>query len=152
MNPFFNNWIIMALLSSIAFGLGDFLVVKLTSESNLSDHSIFLFYTLVLGLLVVFYFVFSGRTNDYLKMLTDNTNNIYSLIIISFSMLLAYYFHYRALISAPNPGYANSLIVFHVIVLTLLSHLFLGKSLNIMAFLGIILTILGVTIVIEASG
>ena len=141
-------WIINAVISAITFAIGDFLVVR-TQLENKGIIPLFLAYTLIMGVLVsISLYVYP----DYYQAIRQYGTNHWKMILaISVIFLVAYYTHFRALTLAPNPGYANALVMFHVALLSLLSYYFLDKPLNRQTVLGIILMFIGAYLVVTYS-
>jgi len=141
----FRNWIFLSAFAAITFGLGDFIVV-LSEEKKMDVLTLYMVYTVVVGLFSLFYL--SLMRKDSLEQV-KNFSYIEWTIVAAFSFLyfFAYMSHFMALQKAPNPGYSNALIMFHVIILTLLSYLFLNKPLNWKTVMGIVITFIGANIV-----
>lgn len=141
------RWAMLSLISAISFALGDFLVVKVTNQGVIGEQGVFAAYMILCAVAITIYLWWSKNISlDYLRSLS-NSQTLTNLSVISVLMLVAYYSHYLALTGAPNPGYANSLIVLHVIFLSILSYYFLDKPLDRARVLGILLTITGAIIV-----
>lgn len=140
------NWVFLSLFAATTFGLGDFIVV-LSEQKKMNVLTLYIAYNIVVGLLCLFYITAVQKGS-----LTEIVNFSYAdwLIVAAFSFLyfFAYMSHFKALQEAPNPGYSNALIMFHVIILTLLSYFLLSKPLNWKTSVGIIITFIGAYIVI----
>ena len=144
------NWAALAAFSAITFGLGDFIVV-LSEQKKMDVITLYAVYTIVVGIFSAIYLTMfrSGAIKQVL-----NFSSVEWLIVGTFSILyfVAYLSHFVAIQKAPNPGYANALIMFHVVILTLLAYYFLNKPLNSMTILGISVTFVGAYIVTQYSG
>ena len=145
-----NNWIFLASFAAITFGLGDFIVV-LSGEKNMDIFNLYMAYNIIVGL-VSLVFLYLVKRDSFNKI--KNFSGFEWLIVLSFSILYysAYMSHFIALQKAPNPGYSNALIMFHVVILTLLSVVFLNKPLNWLTTLGIGISFVGAYMVILYSG
>lgn len=141
------RWVMLSLISAISFALGDFLVVKVTSQGVIGEQGVFAVYMILCAIAITIYLCWSNNISVELFYGLSNTQTPTYLLVISALMLVAYYSHYLALTGAPNPGYANSLIVLHVIFLSMLSYYFLDKPLDRLRVFGILLTITGAIIV-----
>jgi drug/metabolite transporter (DMT)-like permease len=139
------NWIFLSGFAAITFGIGDFIVV-LSEQKNMDVFTLYMTYNILVGLLS-FVYLFVMERNSFDQII--NFSNIEWLIVFAFSFFyfFAYMSHFRALQKAPNPGYSNTLIMFHVVVLTLLSYYFINKPLNWKTVVGILVTFIGAYIV-----
>lgn len=137
------NWIYLASLSALLFGIGDFLVV--TQERNVSVIALFAGYSAVIGILGSLLLSFIPDVD--LKKLYNIDPKIF--ILISVLHFIAYLAHFGAIQQAKNPGYANSLVMFHVIVLALLSYWLLNKELTIEGIFGMLLMFAGAFIIVR---
>jgi len=140
-----HNWVFLSAFAAITFGLGDFIVV-LSEQMKMDVFTLYMTYTIVVGFLSLLYMVTMQK--DSVQQIT-NFSNIEWTIVSAFSILyfFAYMSHFKALQEAPNPGYSNALIMFHVAILTLLSYFFLSKPLNWKTVVGILITFIGAYIV-----
>ena len=135
------NWIYLAAISAVLFGLGDFVVVY-SEEKKMNVLTLYITYTIIIGLLNLAYLIFFKK--DSLKqILSFNMNDWTIIALLCFFYLFAYMLHFVAIQSASNPGYANALVMFHVVVLTLMSYYYLDKPLNKYSVLGIGLMFIG---------
>lgn len=148
--PLLKNWIFLAAFAAFAFGLGDFIVV-LSEQKKMDVITLYIVYCIVIGIVNAFYLFFI-RKNAIKQVI--NFSFIEWGIVLSFSLLyfFAYLTHFKALQLAPNPGYANALIMFHVVILTLFAYFYLNKPLNLYTVLGIAITFVGAYIVTKYSG
>lgn len=135
------RWVILAVLSAIFFGLGDFIVV-MSENRNLDIMTLYITYTILIGLLNLLYLVlFKRKSITTIK--EFSLNQWWIVLGLCFFYFFAYMMHFIAIQEATNPGYANALIMFHLVILTLLSWYYLSKPLNSMTVFGIILTLIG---------
>jgi uncharacterized membrane protein len=140
------GWAHIAMISAILFGLGDFIVVY--SEKNKTDVvTLYITYTIVIGLLnLIYLLVFKKDSVPHIMNFNRNEWMIVAGLCVTY--LFAYLLHFVAIQKATNPGYANALVMFHVVVLTLLSWWFLAKPISAQAVIGIGLIFVGCTLVI----
>lgn len=140
-----SSWIFLSAFAALTFGLGDFIVV-LSKDNKMDVLILYLVYNIVVGILSLLYITLirSNSMNDIV-----NFSQVQWLIVAAFSLLyfFAYMSHFTALQVAPNPGYANALIMLHVVILTLFSYYFLDKPLNWQTSIGIIISFIGAYIV-----
>jgi drug/metabolite transporter (DMT)-like permease len=140
------DWVFLSAFAAITFGLGDFIVV-LSGEKRMDVFTLYMTYMILVGILS--FLILMMVKNDSLTQIKNFTKNEWIIVLcFSFLYFVAYLSHFNALQKAPNPGYSNVLIMFHVVVLTLLSYYFLNKPLNLMAVLGILITFIGVYMVV----
>lgn len=139
------NWVFLSSFAAITFGLGDFIVV-LSEEKKMDVFTLYMTYSVVVGILSLIIMV--AVEKDSIKQVI-NFSKIEWGIVFAFSFLyfFAYMSHFKALQKAPNPGYSNALIMFHVVILTLFSYVFLKKPLNWKTSVGIAITFFGAYIV-----
>lgn len=136
-----NLWIGLAAISAIAFGLGDFIVVY--SESKKIDVvTLYILYTILIGLMNLAYVILFRR--ETLRKISSFDVSKWMIVVgLCVTYLIAYLLHFVAIQQATNPGYANALVMFHVVVLTLLSYWFLSKPLGTQSVIGIALMFIG---------
>jgi drug/metabolite transporter (DMT)-like permease len=129
------RWILLAAFSAIFFGLGDFIVVA--SENQKMDVvTLYITYTILIGLLNLIYLVLFRQWS--IGAIKNFTTNQWLIVLgLCFFYFFAYMMHFIAIQEATNPGYANALIMFHLVLLTTLSWYFLNKPLNKLAGLGV---------------
>lgn len=141
------NWVFLSAFAAITFGLGDFIVV-LSGEKKMDVFTLYMAYMILVGILS--FLILTVIKNDAMDQIINFTKNEWYIVFaFSFLYFFAYMAHFRALQKAPNPGYSNALIMFHVVILTLFSYYFLKKPLNSLTVLGIIITLIGVYMVIN---
>jgi drug/metabolite transporter (DMT)-like permease len=142
------NWIASAAISALTFAIGDFLVVKSQVE-HLGAIPLFLSYTVLMGVIGAA-ILFLSR--DYYETVAGFDSHHWIVILgVAVLFLVAYYTHFLALGQAPNPGYANALVMFHVALLSAISYFALGKPLNRETVFGIALMFAGSYFVIMYS-
>jgi uncharacterized membrane protein len=144
------NWVFLAAFAAFTFGLGDFIVV-LSEQKKMDVVTLYFTYTVVVGILSGIY-LFLIKKNGLNQVI--NFSSTEWLIVASFSALyfFAYLAHFVALQRAPNPGYANTLVMFHVVILTLFAYYYLDKPLNWITVLGMIITCIGAYLVTMYAG
>lgn len=135
------RWVLLAALSALFFGLGDFIVV--TSENLKMDVvTLYMTYTILIGLLNLLYLVLFR--NWSIQAIKEFSSKQWWIVFgLCFFYFFAYMMHFVAIQEATNPGYANALIMLHLVILTLLSWYYLSKPLNSMTVMGIILIFIG---------
>jgi uncharacterized membrane protein len=135
------NWALLAIISAILFGLGDFIVVY-SEKKKMDVVTLYITYTIIIGLLNLIYLFFFKK--ESIPQIIAFSQKQWLLIAgLCVTYLFAYLLHFVAIQKASNPGYANALVMFHVVVLTGLSYMYLAKPLNSQAIIGIGLIFVG---------
>ncbi len=144
-----SNWIYLSLLSALLFGLGDFTVVY-SNKYKMDVVNLYIVYTIIVGLINLLFVLF--RKPDVINAVKEFNQMEWIVVgIFCFTYLFAYLTHFIAIQKASNPGYASALVMFHVVVLTVLSYFFLNKPINSYTIFGMILTIIGALLVTTYS-
>lgn len=134
------GWVIMAGVSAILFGLGDFIVVY-SDTKKMDVVTLYVTYTILIGLLNLIYLLIK---RDGVKTIMGFGGGDWKIVVgLCVTYFAAYLLHFIAIQRASNPGYANALVMFHVVVLTLLSYYLLAKPLNAKAVIGMVLIFIG---------
>lgn len=140
-----DNWVFLSAFAALTFGIGDFIVV-LSEDIGMDVFTLYMAYNIIVGIFCLLYMllIHDNSIEDIIGF-----NNKEWIIVLFFSVFyfVAYLSHFKALQKAPNPGYSNALIMFHVVILTLLSYYILSRPLNSMAILGIVVSFVGAYIV-----
>jgi len=143
------NWIFLSAFAAITFGLGDFIVV-LSEQKKMDVFTLYMVYMVVVGIIS---FILLSMRKDSANQVKNFSYTEWSIVAaFSFLYFFAYMSHFMALQKAPNPGYSNALIMFHVVVLTSLAYMFLNKPLNWQTSVGILITFIGAYIVTTFAG
>lgn len=140
-----DNWVFLSSFAAITFGLGDFIVV-LSEEKKMDVFTLYMTYSIVVGILSLILMV-AVEKNSINQIINFSKTEWGIVFAFSFLYFFAYMSHFKALQKAPNPGYSNTLIMFHVVILTLFSYVFLKKPLNWKTSVGIAITFIGAYIV-----
>ena len=121
--------------------------LKLIDKSKY-DNYIFLAITfLITGILSLIYIVI---TKNNRKLFLSNCDNKLFIYTILFALLLIFnnYIIQQAFKHSPNIGYSHLIINLNIII-TLLAGVFLfNQTINLLSFIGIIITLIGITIII----
>src|SRR6187551_989689 len=97
---FFLNWIFLAVVSAVFFGLGDFIVVY-SEHLKMNVVTLYVTYTVMIGLLNLLYLLFI-RT-DSISEILQFTSVDWSIVVgLCFFYFLAYLLHFVALQKAEN--------------------------------------------------
>lgn len=109
--------------------------------------TLYVTYTILIGLLNLVYLLgFNTKGLKEIKRFTHADWTVVGLLCVTY--FVAYISHFIAIQSATNPGYANALVMFHVVVLITLSTYFLNKPLNTKAMYGIVIMFIGSYLVV----
>ena len=74
------------------------------------------------------------------------------VLVVAGLQFLSNYYKYISLTMAPNPGYAMTTIAFSAVIVTLLSIVCFNSHINILTFIGILLSLTGLILIIRNSG
>lgn len=135
------NWVLLAIIAAVLFGLGDFIVVY-SEVQKMDVITLYITYTILIGLINLIYLLFFRRSS-FNQIRKFNSKEWLIVIGLCLMYFFAYMSHFVAIQQATNPGYANALVMFHVIVLTGLSYYFLAKPVNPKALFGVGLIFIG---------
>lgn len=134
------SWIYLSIVSAILFGLGDFIVVYSAKKMNVL--TLYVTYTILIGLINLIYLLFFHQ-NGVSQIRSFGSTEWMIVAGLCLMYFFAYMSHFYAIQQATNPGYANALVMFHVVVLTALSYFFLAKPVNPKALIGVGLIFVG---------
>ena len=135
------KWVLLAIAAAVLFGLGDFIVVY-SEKQNMDVITLYVTYTILIGVINLIYLLgFHKNGVETIKKFDFSDWSVVGLLCVTY--FFAYIMHFIAIQTATNPGYANALVMFHVVVLTGLSTLVLGKPLSKEALGGIALMFVG---------
>lgn len=139
-------WIFLSFVAMIVTAIG-VICLKLIDKSKY-DNYIFLAITfLITGILSLIYIVI---TKNNRKLFLSNCDNKLFIYTILFALLLIFnnYIIQQAFKHSPNIGYSHLIINLNIII-TLLAGVFLfNQTINLLSFIGIIITLIGITIII----
>lgn len=143
------TWAWLSIISAVLFGLGDYIVV-FSEQSRMNIITLYATYTILIGLVSFIYLVWF-RKNGVKDVLAFRGKEWMIVAGLSLMYFFAYILHFIAIQIATNPGYANALVMFHVLVLTMLSYFFLSKPLSMKSLAGILLMFIGAYYVIQGQ-
>ena len=141
------NWILFAAIACV-FTAMEVLSMKKISlfRDQISLNDSFLVGMMLIGFISFFIFILKrGSLNQRIKSLW----NVNSLIIIVYGLfiLTQHYFFLKSVDISPNPGYSHLIVNFNVILTLIFSYILFRSKINKMTLLGIVISIIGVTIV-----
>ena len=141
-----NSWIMYALLAMFITG---FEVINLKYIELISSNliAVVAICFVITGLISLLYLLFSKETGS-LTMLTDY-RIILSALAFAGLLISSRYYYLRSVETAPNVGYTHMIINLNVIITLFLAYLFFSQTINLMAFGGIVLCLLGLFIIIK---
>tara|TARA_Y100000389_G_C17383832_1_gene475872 strand:+ start:80 stop:463 length:384 start_codon:yes stop_codon:yes gene_type:complete len=124
--------------------------MKYISNNNY-DIKIFLSLTFfLLGVLSLIYLLCNHiKLKKFIK--DFNINFIYLILFLATIIILTNYFTHSALKLSPNISYCHLIINLNVIVTLLASYFLFKEKFNFKSFIGIIITLIGITIVLINS-
>lgn len=145
-NLLLNNWIFLAITSMIITATTA-LSLKYISESKYNDNTILAITFFIMGLFSFGYLVYN--TDLSYKFISECNYKI-GLFILFFSILLIFnnFIMNLAFKKSPNIGYTHMIINVNVIFSLLTGYFLFKQNINIKCFMGIIITLIGVSIII----
>ena len=142
-----NNWILFAFIACI-FTTLEVLAMKKISlfGDQISVDDSFLVAIIIIGFICFLIFISkAGSLTQRIKSLWS----VNTLIILVYGLFILThrYFFIKSVDISPNPGYSHLIVNFNVILTLIFSYVLFRSKINRMTFLGIVLAIIGITIV-----
>ena len=142
-----NNWILLAFIACV-FTTLEVLAMKKISlfGDQISVDDSFLVAIIIIGFICFLIFISkAGSLTQRIKSLWS----LNSLIILIYGLFILThrYFFIKSVDISPNPGYSHLIVNFNVILTLIFSYILFRSKINRMTFLGIVLAIIGITIV-----
>ena len=114
--------------------------------NQISVDDSFLVAIIIIGFIC--FLIFISKTGS----LTQRIKSLWSvnaliILIDGLFMLTHRYFFIKSVDISPNPGYSHLIVNFNVILTLIFSYILFRSKINKMTFLGIVLAIIGITIV-----
>lgn len=142
-----NNWILFAFIACI-FTTLEVLAMKKISlfGDQISVDDSFLVAIIIIGFICFLIFISkAGSLTQRIKSLWSVNTLI--ILVYGLFMLTHRYFFIKSVDISPNPGYSHLIVNFNVILTLIFSYVLFRSKINRMTFLGIVLAIIGITIV-----
>jgi len=142
-----DNWILFAFIACI-FTTLEVLAMKKISlfGDQISVDDSFLVAIIIIGFICFLIFISkAGNLTQRIKSLWSV--NALIILIYGLFMLTHRYFFIKSVDISPNPGYSHLIVNFNVILTLIFSYVLFRSKINRMTFLGIVLAIIGITIV-----
>jgi len=131
------NWFILSLLAAFAFG-GMTLLFRIATDKGISP-VLGLFYIILVATILLGVYNFSVE-----KSFVTSKNIIIILIIAGVFSFIGNTLLFKALGSAPNPGYAEAVGSLRILLITFISILIFSLKLNLLGILGSIFVVIGI--------
>ena len=144
----FSNWSILAFLAAITISIQETFIRYITNYKTCNIFYLLLYLLIFQGIIsfiILNYIYFTNNQNIYRIAFNIPYTYIYPVSLI---MMLSFYLIIKSIKLSPNPGYAKAIVTLNVIFACLLAYYWLNLKLNIYAFLGIIISLLGIFIVL----
>lgn len=143
---FIDNWIVLSIIIAIITAI-TVVLLKWFSYKKINVFIIISITAIIIGICGVTYILYNYR-EFYLFCKTCKYNIAiliicYALLIITSKLLFS-----RVIKTCPNISYAHLIVNMNVILTIILSWLLFKSTLNITTFIGIIISLIGLTIVI----
>jgi len=140
------TWVLLALLAALATATGT-VFLKLVDKTNFDNEFILAMVFIFMGIFSFIYLLFNN------KILLTNWNkcsNITLIILISYALFII--FEYKLIINAlkysPNIGFTRTIMNLNIVATLLISYLFFKEKIKKECFFGILLCIIGITIIV----
>ena len=144
-----NLWIYLSILTTIITS-GYIIFMKYISNNNYDIKIVLCLTFLMLGLISFIYLLCNH--NEIKKIIKDfNINFIYLVLFLTVTIILTNYFTHNAIKVSPNISYCHLIINLNVIVTIIASYFLFKEKFNFKSFIGIIITLIGITIVLLNS-
>jgi drug/metabolite transporter (DMT)-like permease len=150
------NWLSYAIIA-MTCNAGSVLTFKYLrgiSDNVFNNALNFLMYSGLIAILMIlfrkdYHFItpFSGGSIDKIALKVMAV-----VLVVAGLQFLSNYYKYISLTMAPNPGYAMTTIAFSAVIVTLLSIVCFNSHINILTFIGILLSLTGLILIIRNSG
>lgn len=118
--------------------------------NNVNEIRLFMCISLIItGIISFIYLIyFVSNKNKFFKNIVNKKIKIIILLFISLLIFLNFLFQCNARVLCKVPGYPQLVINLNIILILLLSIIFFNKELNLRICLGIIITIIGLSIIL----
>ena len=142
---FFNNWIILALLSTLITAIGT-IGLKVIDNSKY-DNNLFLALTFIfMGIFSIFYLISNNKLKTKLLTSCDKYLIFFVLLFAVLLILNNIVMQYAFKIS-PNIGYSHIIINLNVIITVLAAYYLFKQNLDLRCVIGIIISLIGISII-----
>ena len=142
-----NSWILFAFIACV-FTTLEVLAMKKISlfGDQISVDDSFLAAIIAIGFICFLIFISKrGSLRSRIKSLWSL--NALVILVYGLFMLTHRYFFIKSVDVSPNPGYSHLIVNFNVILTLIFSYILFRSKINRMTLLGIVLSIIGITIV-----
>jgi len=140
-------WLLLALMAAIVTAAGT-VFLKLADKTRYNNNMILAFTFLFMGIFSFLYLLYEKNlTYDTLT----NFDNKFLIIIISYALfiILEFKLMITAMKYSPNIGYTRTLMNLNIIITLFISYFIFKENINKECFFGILLCIIGVSIIAQ---
>ena len=142
---FFDNWIVLALLSTLITAIGT-IGLKLIDNSKY-DNNLFLALTFIfMGFFSLFYLILNNKIKNKLLNNCDKYLLFFVLLFAVLIILNNIVMQYAFKIS-PNIGYSHVIINLNVIITVIAAYYLFKQNLDFRCLMGIIISLIGISII-----
>lgn len=139
------NWILLALLSMFISGLG-IIFLKYISLTKYDTNFFLLLTGIFIGIICTLIIFFNK--NKFVKHINNCDNFLlFLLIFFSIALILNNYVMFNAIRISPNIGYTHTIINLNVILSLIAGYLLFKQKINYKVLIGIIVALIGFTII-----
>jgi drug/metabolite transporter (DMT)-like permease len=144
-----NLWIYLSIIAMITSGIGT-ICLKLIDKSKYNNYIFLALTFFISGIISIIYLLTNKNNRNLLISNCDYKLFIYT-ILFAFILILNNYCIQIAFKHSPNIGYSHLIVNLNIIITLIVGYFLFKQKLNTMTFLGIIISLIGISIVINYS-
>ena len=141
----FNNWIILSIIGTIITSIS-LIFIKIVSDSKYDNDLILASTFCIMGLLSLLYIIFNKRKDIFFK--ECNHKILLFILVFAIILLTSKIVVSQAIKYTPNVSYVHMIINLNIILTVIMGYYIFKQTINIKCFIGILLALLGISIVI----
>lgn len=141
----FNNWVILSIIGTIITSIS-LIFIKIISDSKYDNDLILASTFCIMGLLSLLYIIFNKRKDIFFK--ECNHKILLFVLVFAITLLSSKIVINRAIKYAPNIAYVHMIINLNIILTIIMGYYIFKQNINIKCFMGILISLLGISIVI----
>lgn len=140
------KWVTFALIGTLISSIG-VILLKYIDSSKYDNHIFLLVSFILVGLIALLFLMYDNKYRNKIYEKCDKTllacAIIFALVITVGNIIVQY-----AISISPNISYTHIIINLNIVVTILASYFLFNESINFECFIGILITLAGVTIII----
>jgi drug/metabolite transporter (DMT)-like permease len=146
MKTWISDILIASIFVSASYITVKYAVIKSGNNNGLLERS-FIILSLTMGILAILTLLFFKETRNNIIKDIKNIESSKWILLSGLCIFISYFFLFRGSVSAPNLGYARSILTIDIIMLTIFSALLFNAPISLTSILGMIFIILGILLV-----